>query len=132
MPWQPAPIIFPDVELALSSSVRNLLAMSGEVGVFVSNRVPSVRRDRMVIFNRDGGANDGVTDRPRVRCRVWGTTDQGANDLARTIVMLMPRLVDGSPVTRVENVSGPFEVADESGQAQRYLNFVVHTKGSTP
>lgn len=132
MPWQPAPLIFPDVELVLTASVRNLLALSGEVGVFVSNRIPSARRERMVIFNRDGGAHDGVTDRARVRCRVWDTTDQEASDLARAVVALMPRLVDGSPVTRVEHISGPLEVPDESGQAQRYLNFVIHTEGSTP
>lgn len=130
MPWQPAPIIFPDVELLLSTQVRTLLASRGAADVFVSNGIPEVRRDRMVIWTRDGGAHDGVTDRARVRCRVWDTTPQRATDLARLVVAIAPLLT--APVVRVEHRSGPLDVPDESGKAQRYLNFVVHTEGSTP
>lgn len=133
MPWQPAPIIYPDVELLVTSRLRTLLAARGEADVFVGPYIPDPkaggRRKRMVIVNRDGGNVSNLTDRPRVRVRVWDQTDQKANDLARLIVALMQRLVDGAPVTRVEHLSGPIEIPDESKEEQRYLLFELHTQG---
>lgn len=130
MPFQPAPILFPDVELVVTTGLRAELLAAGEVGVFVGNKIPSPRRPRMVVVNRDGGNDDGVTDFPRLRVRVWDSTAQKANDLARLVVALMPRLVNTNGVTRVQHLSGPYEVPDEAaGANQRYLLFQISTEG---
>lgn len=129
MPWQPAAILFPDVELLVTTALRPLIFAEGDADVYVGRSVPSQRRDRMVIVNRDGGLSDGATDRPRIRIRVWDTTPQAANDLARLVVALMPRLIETTAVVRVEHLSGPFEVADQSKAEQRYLLFQLHTQG---
>lgn len=129
MPWQPAAIRYPDAEQLLCDRTRTLVGPRWP-GLFVSRAIPNPRREQMVIWNRDGGNTDGATDHPRMRCRVWAKTDKDANDLARDVVALMPLL--GQPVTRVEHLSGPYEVPDDSGQAQRYLLFQIDTEGAPP
>lgn len=129
MPWQPAAIRFPDVELLVTGALRPLIA-GRETGVYVGRSIPTPRKQRMVIVNRDGGASDGMTDRPRVRVRVWDETAQKANDLAGLVVALMPRLIGATDVVRVQHLSGPFEVPDSSDQEQRYLLFQLDTEGA--
>ena len=128
MPWQPAPILFPDVELLVSTALRPLLVAAGETGVYVGRAIPNPRRARMVVVNRDGGADDGMTDSPRLRVRVWDTTPQKATDLARKVAALMQNLVGTTSVTYVRKQSGPYAVPDESGQEQRYLLFDLRTR----
>ena len=131
MPWQPAPLIYPDVDLLVTTRLRTLLV--AEAGLFVSNAIPTTqaggRRARMVIVNRDGGNVADLTDRARVRVRVWDQTAQKTTDLARKVIALMPRLVDGAPVVRVQHLSGPIEIPDPSGE-QCYLLFELHTSGA--
>lgn len=129
MPWQPAPILFPDVELLVSTALRPLLFAAGEADVYVGRSIPSTRRARMVVVNRDGGNDDGLTDFPRLRVRVWDATPQKATDLARKVAALMPSLVETTSVTYVRKQSGPYAVPDESGQEQRYLLFDLRTQG---
>lgn len=128
MPFQPAPILFPDVELVVTTALRTELVAAGETDVFVGRAIPSTRRDRMVIVNRDGGNDDGVTDFPRLRVRVWDSTPQAATDLARTVAALMHNLVGTTSVTYVRKQSGPYDVPDESRQQQRYLLFDLRTR----
>lgn len=126
MPWQPNPVEFPDAELVVTANLRPLL----DADVFVGRAIPAQRRDRMVIVNRDGGFADGVTDRPRIRLRIWDVSDQAANNLARRVCALMQRLVGAGGVTRVDQQSGPYEVPDESGGHQRYALFELRTEGT--
>lgn len=130
MTWQPAPILYPDVELVCATGLRPLLADAGETDVFVGNRIPNPRRDRMVVFNRDGGSASGVIDSPTVRCRVWALADKDANDLAALVAALMPQLADGAPVLSVRKESGPYDVPDESKAFQKYLLFSLRTRGA--
>lgn len=128
MPWQPAAILYPDAELLVTTALRPLIAATA-ANVYVGRSIPVVRKPRMVVVNRDGGPSDGATDRPRVRIRVWDTDAQKANDLARLVVALMPQLVNTTAVTRVEHLSGPYAVPDESNVEQRYLLFQLATEG---
>lgn len=129
MPWQPNPVQFPDIELVVTGGLRGVLP----VDVFVGRAIPSEgsggRRPRMVIVNRDGGNDDGVTDFPRVRLRVWDQSAQAANDLAGLVAASMQRLVGTTAITRARKESGPYDVPDESGQEQRYLLFSLRTEG---
>lgn len=130
MPWQPAPILFPDVELVVTGALRALLAAAGQADVYVSRSIPNPRRARMVVVNRDGGPS-ATLDRPRLRVRAWDSSPQAANDLARLVVALMQRLPNATPdVLSVEHLSGPYDVPDDSGQEQRYLLFQLTTRGS--
>ena len=132
MPWQHAAVAFPDVELLLPTAIRPLLVAAGEAGVYVGRTIPNDaeggRRPRMVLFTRDGGDDNGHTDRPRVRVRVFDQDDQKATDLARTVAALIPRLVGATAVVYARKLSGPYDVPDASGQHQRYLLFEIHTR----
>lgn len=132
MPWQPAAIIYPDVELVLTQRLRAALAARSETyaqNVYVSNTVPTTRHDRMLIVRRDGGLEGSVRDQARVSFQVWAMTEQDATDLARLVVALTKTLVDGAPILRVVPQSGPTPIADPSGQPLRYLVAEFHTRG---
>ena len=133
MTWRPAAILFPDIELVLTTKFRAALAARTEpyaTGVFVSNAVPNPRRDRMVIVRRDGGTPTAMRDRPRVTVRVWAMSEQDATDLARLVMALAPTLIDGSPIVAAptDGRPGPNPVADESGQPMRMLSIEFHTR----
>lgn len=88
-------------------------------GVYFDRRVPTTRKDRMVIVRRDGGTVSGVFDRPRIALDVWAKTDKDATDLARLVVALAFDAPGTEGCTRVEHLSGPNDVADPSGQPRR-------------
>lgn len=134
MPWQPAAVVYPDIELLLTQRLRVALADRAEpyaAGVYVSNSIPNPRRDRMVVVRRDGGTQAEMRDRPRVSLRVWATTKEDAADLARLVVALCRWLPDGDPIVAVPDVgiSGPYAIPDESGQPLQYAVIEVHTRG---
>lgn len=136
MTWQPAALIFPDIELVLTARYRTALAGRSEPyasGVYVGNKVPATRRPRMLIVRRDGGTQAEMRDRPRVSLRVWSEAgkEQDAIDLARLVMALAPSFVDGSPIVAVPNAgkSGPFPVADESAQPLQQMTIEFHTRG---
>lgn len=134
MTWQASPRIYPDIEAWATAYLRAAITSGWAAtfpGLYVSNSVPSPRRDFMVIVRRDGGTEDGLLDRPRVSARVWGDTEQSATDLARIVKALFNAAADGDPVVYVPKRSstGPYPVADESGQPMRYLSVELHVRG---
>lgn len=133
MTWQPARIVFPDVELTITGLLRNLLATRTEpyaADVYVGTTVPSPRRSRMVTVRHDGGTSvDGLLEAAQIGVNVWADTDQDVNDLARLIRALLWAAPNGKPVCRVVDVSGSIAVADDSGQPLRYLTFEVTLHG---
>ena len=126
MSLQPTAIVFPDVELVLTTYLRTVLA---DPTIYVSNAVPSPRRDRMVTVRRDGGAPDGVRDRARVSVGVWAMSEKAANDLARIVQARLSAAPNGDPILSVRHQSGPTPVADESKQSRRFLVVEVSTRG---
>lgn len=128
MSWQPAALLFPDAEAVVCQGLRPLLVAQGETDVHVDRRIPNPRTPRMVVVNRDGGALGEMRDQPRIRLRVWDATDEAAADLSALVVALMPKLAGNGTVLRVEHLSGPYDVTDESGKPQRYLLYEIHTR----
>jgi hypothetical protein len=133
--WQPAAIVYPDIELALTARYRaalDALTAPHAEGVHVSNRVPSPRRDRMVIVRRDGGTQAEMRDQPRVSIRVWAKTETDANNLAALVMALAASFVDGSPIVAcpIAGRSGPYPVPDESEQPLRMMTVEFHTRGA--
>lgn len=134
MTWQPATVLYPDIELTLTGLYRTALAARAEPyaqDVYVSNTVPATRRDRMLIVRRDGGLQGELRDQPRISMRVWAQTEQDANDLARLVMALAPSFADGDPIISVptDGRSGPFPVPDESGDHLRQMTVEFHTRG---
>lgn len=126
-------VIFPDVELWATDWLRTALADRTETyatGVHVGNAVPADRRDRMVIFRRDGGPRiDATREAARLAVRVWAATEQDATDLARLVAALLWAAPNGDPVLRVAQQMGPSPIADQSGQPLRYMTFEVVVRG---
>lgn len=134
MPWQPLGLVFPDIELVLTGKFRAALAARSELfaqDVFVGNKIPNPRRDRMLIVRRDGGTQAEMRDRPRVTLLVWAKDEKDADDLSRLVMALAPTFVNGSPIVAVpiSGRSGPFPVADESKQFLRQSSVEFHTRG---
>jgi hypothetical protein len=136
MPWQSAPLVYPDIEMVLAGRYRAALAARAETyaqDVFVSNAIPGDaaggRRPRMVIVRRDGGAEGEARDQARVSVQVWATTEREATDLARLVAAVTRTFADGSPILRIVPQSGPTSVTDPSGQPLRYIVAEFHTRG---
>lgn len=88
--------------------------------VYFDRRVPSTRKDRMVIVRRDGGSLEGLFDHPRIALDVWAKTEQDATNLAALVVALALKApLAAAGVTYVSHLSGPNAAADESGQPRR-------------
>lgn len=88
-------------------------------GVYFDRRVPTTRKDRMVIVRRDGGNVTGAFDRPRVALDVWAKTESDATSLANLMVALAFDAPGTNGCVRVTHLSGPNDIADPSGQPRR-------------
>ena len=127
-------VLFDDIELWATGRMRTLLASRSEpyaTDVYIGNKVPNPRRDRMVIFRRDGGPRtSAVLEAPRLGINVWAKTDQDAGDLARLVAALLCASPDGAPVCKVTITGGPYAVPDESTQPRFYFTAELTSKGS--
>lgn len=130
--WQPAQILYPDVELLLTGLLRpRIFAAMGSNDIAVDPEVPNPRKRLMVIIRSDGGPSLGdVRSLCRVGVNVYGPTKQATSDLARLVAALLPGLAGEGPITAVRSVSLPSEVADQSSQPRRYLTAEIHVRGT--
>lgn len=121
------PIVFPDVELVITSYLRTALADYGYPDMFVSNRRGT--QTQAVWVRRDGGPTlDVVREAARVGVNVFDATEQKVANLAQTVSALMRVAADGAPIVRVEQIAGPSPIADAT--PRRYLTFEVVVRGS--
>lgn len=127
-------VIFPDVELWACGYLRAELDARTEPytdAVYVGNTVPETRLDRMVVVRRDGGPRESLTwETARLTVRVWASSEQEANDLARMVAALLWAAPTGEPVIRVTQPTGPTPVADDSRQPLRLQSFELLIRGS--
>ena len=133
MTWQPPQIVFPDTELVLCTLLREALATRAEpyaTEVYVGTTVPNPRRSRMVTIRRDGGPRvDGVLEAAQVGVNVWAEDELAVNGLAQLVRALLWALPTGTPLCRVDDISGPVAIADDSDQPLRYLTFEITVRG---
>ena len=127
-------IVFPDIELWATGAIRAALATRSESytsSVYVGNKVPNPRRDRMVVIRRDGGPRlDLVREAARLGIRVWAKKEQDATDLARLVNGLLWASPDGQSVYKVTILSGPSWTTDESNEPVLYSTAELIVKGS--
>lgn len=129
----PSDVVFPDVELWACGFLKTALAARSEsfADAYVGIKVPSPRLPRMVVVRRDGGPRlDAVRESARLGINVWAGNDQEAANLARLVRALFNAAADGSPVCRVDELSGPSSVADESGQSRRFFTIELVVRGT--
>lgn len=121
------PIIFPDVELWATTTLRTALASHGYPGMFVDNKRGT--QATAVWVRRDGGPAGQVLETPRLGVNVYAPTEQKVIDLARTVSALLRAAPDGNPVTRVVQTMGPSPIPDASGP-HRYMTFELSIRGA--
>ena len=132
MSFQPAAVIFPDVELWATGYLRAALAARPEAfasGVFVSNAKPTTNKPRTVVVRRDGGPQRGLFDFPRLTVRVWADKEKDASDLARLVQALLVVSPGNGPVVAATVLSGPQGIPDDS-QPQKLLGVELQTRGT--
>lgn len=131
-------VIHDDIELWACGRLETLLTARHEPytdDVYVGNKVPNQRRDRMVIIRRDGGGRlDAVREAPRLGINVWvknedATSEQVANDLARMVAALLWASPDGDPVSKVTITGGPYPIPEESASHVRYITAELISHG---
>ncbi|MFT9821152.1 hypothetical protein [Lysinibacillus sp. NPDC056185] len=131
-----APVEFPDVEALLCVWLRAQLAARGRP-VPVATRVPNPRPPAFVTVQRHGGIRaTRVSDSPQVGVECWGASDADAHDLAQLVRALLGSLpgqqLDGLPVYRVQEWSGPANLPDPASEQPRYVfELQIHIRGST-
>lgn len=133
MTMQPASVLFPDIELWATGYLRTALAAREEpyaANVWVDNKKPSTNKARIVAVRRDGGAQVGLRDFPRLTVRVWADKEQDASDLSRLVCALMVNARGSGHVANVGVIAGPMGVPD-SAQPQKFMTFEVTTRSES-
>ena len=128
-------IVFPDIELAVTSYLRDALEERDEAccsGVYVSIIASNPRSDRMVVVRRDGGRRlDAFRESARIGVQVWATTFGECVELASIVRALIQAMPDGNPVISAVERSAPSPVDDVSGQPMRFGTFELTARGAT-
>lgn len=128
-------ILFADIEAWAVDYLRD--ALDGRLepytsGVYVSNEVPKVRADRMVIVRRDGGPRITiVTELARLTIRVWARTDADATDLTNMVRALIAASPGVGQVRKAEEIGGPVTIPDQSEQPQRLFTVQLTARSLT-
>lgn len=127
-------VVFPDAELTITDVLGDLLADRGEPyahGVYVGTTVPDPRRPRMVIVRRGDGRRTGlVLEAVEVGIDVWAETEREVIDLTELVRALLWAAPTGKPICRVEDISGPVRVDDETDVPRRHVAFEVTLRGT--
>lgn len=123
-------VVFPDATDLL------VTYLDGELTEHVGSRIPNPRPTTFVRVLRTGGPKRNlVTDQPQMTFESWGDDDAEAADLAqqvRSLVNALPgQIVDGVPVYRVDELSGPANLPDPLSSQSRYTqSFAIALRGT--
>ena len=123
-------VLFPDaVDIAIQ-------ALDAALSEPVRSRVPNPRPATFVRVIRTGGPRRNiVTDQPTLTVESWASTCEAASDLAQRARQALHNLVgtqvDGVPIYRVDEASGPADLPDPlSDQARYSQTFSVALRGT--
>lgn len=131
MTLQPVSILFPDAEAWAVNALRVALAARSEAyksGVVVATTVPTTRPARLVTVRRDGGASDGLFDRPRFGINVWAATEEDCADLTRLVVALLFVVPGDGVCVAIRQAGGPSPVPDVA--PRRFMTFEATLRGT--
>lgn len=125
-------VVFPDVELEVVDYLRAALAARPEAfaAATVDIRVPSPIPARLVQVRRDGGTRlDQTREAARMTINVFAANEADVTDLARLCRALLWAAPDGDPIVRVDDISGPVAIPDESQRKRRFFTVEVIVRG---
>jgi hypothetical protein len=131
----PEVIVFPDAEALLIAYLTAALAAHDWADVVVAVTMPNPRPVRCVLVPRVGGARRSlVVDAATIGAEAWAATETEAHDLAqlvRGLLAALPgRILDGTVVSRIEELGGPANLPDPvSGHARYTFTVAVHVRG---
>lgn len=129
-------IAFPDAEALPVRYLRAVLP-THRPNALVDTKVPSPRKDQMVIVRRVGGTRRNVvTDAPLLAFECWGKDDDDAWDLARLVRALVWEMrgtvQNGVTVYVINEAAGPANLPDPiSGQSRVTFTNELLLRGST-
>lgn len=109
-------ILFPIVTGEVVAGLKSGLAARPETycsNVLVQPKLPDAKQARMVTVRADGGPQEDMIQRHGYGFNVWAESSVNAEKIARMCMGILPTLADGTPIVRVANLSGPFEVIDD-------------------
>lgn len=99
---------FLDIERALAELLGDLGTVGSSTPANLGDVLPYIR------VARNGGADDQITDAPRVDIDAFGPDRDSAYDLAQSIQVLLlnfPLKLSSGVIDRVDTDTGPHEVA---------------------
>ncbi|MDR0848080.1 MAG: hypothetical protein LBN10_03400 [Propionibacteriaceae bacterium] len=124
--WQPAPVLYPDVEMLLCDRTRELL--TDQPDLQVGRKVP-MSWNRAIMWNRNGGTQDPPFDTAAVMCRVFAPNDMDVTDLVALLLARLPSIIDGAPVLSMTVTGGPTDLGIEDSPMRQIL-FDMKVRGS--
>lgn len=132
-------IVFPDVTALAIEVIRTGLADHDQADVTVAARVPGDRTlgaGRLVTVRPVGGDTYSVVfHAAQLRFDAWDDDEAGAHDLAQLAAAILRatagRVVDGTPVYRVEIAGPAFDPDPESEQPRFSATATVVVRGQT-
>lgn len=112
-------IAFPDAVAAV------VTWLEAHVDEPVRSKVPNPRPDAFYTVTRTGGPRRNiVTDAAQITVESWALSDEGAHDMAQIarahLHTIAGEIVNGSPVYRVDELSGPARLPDPLSEQPRY------------
>lgn len=123
------PIVFPDAVAICCTYLDGVLLEP------VRSKVPNPRPDAFVTVTRTGGPKRNiVTDAAQVTVESWHESDEEAHDLAQAarayLNAMVGQTVNGAPVYRVDELSGPARLPDPLSEQPRYSqSFEIAIRG---
>lgn len=139
----PEVIVFPDATLLFADYLRDELADRGYTGLHVGTRIPNPRPAQFVRVLRTGGTQRNViVDETQLTVECWASSEKAAQDMAQLaralIVAARGQVLDGTPVYRVVDItgpgslpSGPVHTPDPlSGQERYSFSMLVACRGA--
>lgn len=123
------PIVFPDAVAVCCTYLNGVLLEP------VVSKVPNPRPTAFFTVTRTGGPKRNlVTDAAQITVESWGATDETAHDMAQAarayLNAMVGQTVNGAPVYRVDELSGPARLPDPLSEQPRYSqSFEIAVRG---
>jgi|SRR5690625_1849651 len=127
-------VIFPDIEQLLVNHLSVALPQRG-YNITVHTQIPGTRPESFVTVPRVGGPRrNQVVDSATISVDSWAIRPKPAHDLAqmvRGLIGALPgQMLDGYPIYRVTEFTGPGNMPDPRSQHARYTQaFSILVRG---
>ena len=127
--------IDPDAEQLIIDYLATELAANGFPDVVVGDKFPQAGVESVTVIRTGGARRDLVTDQPQISIDVRAGRNSRAVEIinvARALLNdLWGRTLDGFPVYRVSELSGPYSNPAEPDYCRYSQNFLLAIRGKS-